>query len=625
LSRSRSNGRIKPSRDIIVTWQAESKASYARELWKDLDDNGLTDGLPLTTKITICPTATDAEVRDLIRAKFNLPDLSAQIKTLTLLPSMTNFMEADWTSIQQELWEDKETETSLRMTLRKADDGEEVWENGEVPGLSGTVLTTEDGDVQPIITTASASEDDSARDALIDTINKCAGTKIDFLDGMIEKHFKGRREDLLKFFTIDDQAYDVEISDGLLSFQRKLSEKLTRRDTATIKEDAKSTAFGKKKLTPAQLEAFNEARSEGQLAALSLPDHEGESRHYALNAMYSGTQSQVGLPIKPCAVALQMTAQTEEHGRIKYISSLPGLQKTSFYPYQVSGAATCLIGMLGYIPLPEDASQDVRNAADSLKGLAIGGKFICDQTGMGKSILLLIILYFARYHIRKDSEGKRVYKMNKLVVPSGVIKQWADEMLHRFPDLKLIISYDESSLPERKYQSYFVKATAIKNVDHPEVWPERFRYIFDETNPDTGLTIMLTSQDTLATRALEEEEYMAQEGVKFDPPVVDGEGATMWEIDPVYKKRHIGLLKGAVCIAAVDEAQRLKDKESQRWKAFDELKAEFVFVLGATPMANVGVVSLWELVFNMGETDTLTGRDSPIRTHLALCGARPPC
>jgi SNF2 family DNA or RNA helicase len=107
---------------------------------------------------------------------------------------------------------------------------------------------------------------------------------------------------------------------------------------------------------------------------------------------------------------------------------------------------------------------------------------------MGKSILLLLILYLAKYHIRKNDKGERVYRIIKSVVPSGVTKQWVDE-------------------------------------------------------------------------------------------------------------KYSGLLKGRVSIAAVDEAQRLRDRETLLWKGFPKLEAEFIFVLGATPMANIGVVCISKTSF----------------------------
>jgi hypothetical protein len=47
---------------------------------------------------------------------------------------------------------------------------------------------TDGYDVRPIATIKSANEDDGTRDALLDTINKYAGTSVDFPDGIFKKH-----------------------------------------------------------------------------------------------------------------------------------------------------------------------------------------------------------------------------------------------------------------------------------------------------------------------------------------------------------------------------------------------------------------------------------------------------
>ncbi|PVH99646.1 hypothetical protein DM02DRAFT_656202 [Periconia macrospinosa] len=150
---------------------------------------------------------------------------------------------------------------------------------------------------------------------------------------------------------------------------------------------------------------LEESSWDGFLTAMSLPEDEGEARHHAFNAIYNGTQSQVGLPIRPSALALDMEPFQGKDGLLMYKSNRKGFEDSSFYPYQVSGAATCLVGMLGYIPVSEQATQDVKNAAESLKGLQIGGKFICDQTGLGKTILLLIIIAYAENHVMRNEKG----------------------------------------------------------------------------------------------------------------------------------------------------------------------------------------------------------------------------
>ncbi|KAH8730763.1 hypothetical protein GQ44DRAFT_723010 [Phaeosphaeriaceae sp. PMI808] len=581
---------LKPTREVKVTWLQHHRHKSARELWDYLVEEGLDFCQTFSFTVKVRPHTTAAEFRDEIRGKFEMASISAQILTLNLTPVGINVMKEKWSDVQEALWSDEKGENSFVMTLRKAEDDEVLLENELVPGLSHSVLITDGKDIQPNPDTElSSDQDDGIGDNLVDTIHKFAGSTVNYLDDMIKTFFKGRPDDLRKFFTINDVAYNVENPDDLLEFQRKACVELTYRDKPEITRDEKSMRFGKKKLTPNQLAIYNQASADGRLAAMSMPfDTEDEARHYTLHAMYNGTHSQVGLPLHPSAIALQMTLVADELRRAKYASILPGLSNTSFYPYQVSGVATCLIGMLGYIPLPKNAPKAAQDAARSLKGLALGAKFICDQTGMGKSILLLAVLYYARYHVETNKKGQRVYKFTKLVVPSGVIKQWADEIIDGFPDMKLLISYDETALPGRKYERRFIKATAMKTMDQPNTWHARHRYIFDETDPDTGLTIILTSQDTLVARTLKEEEYEETEGVKHEPPQYDENGKDIWETPPVIRKRDVGLLRGRVGIAVVDEGQRLKDRQTRRWVGFSKLEARHVFVLGATMMANTG-------------------------------------
>ena len=401
---------------------------------------------------------------------------------------------------------------------------------------------------------------------------------------------------MLEFYTIDGIAYDVATAKGRLAYQRKASEKLVFRDDRKKKLDKNIAKFGSIKLNPTQKAALLEAKSDGQLAIIGMAesastDDSGEAKYYALNALHTGTQAQVGLPLKPCARALQMVECKDENGRTKYRSTIPGLEKVSLFPYQVTGAATCLIAMIGYIPQPENAPESARKAADSLRGRAIGGKFICDQTGMGKSMLLLVIVYYARFHKTLGEHGNRIYEFTHLDVPAGVIKQWVDEILRSFPELKLIISYDDTGLDSPVYEKHFVTATAMKHYGEVDKWPERFRYIFDEQNPDTGMTVIITSHDTAHIRTLEPYEVIIKEGEHHDPPVYDAAQKEVWKTPPKTKTEHRGRLAHKVGIGAVDEAQRLKDKATLRWKAYSKTKPRFSFVLGATPMSNIGVVS----------------------------------
>jgi len=159
---------------------------------------------------------------------------------------MLNVAETEWSKIQEVLWGEPDSKIDFWMTLCLRDDGEVLWENTEPPGLTQKVLTTEGNDVIPIPPAgsagsagdaASATADDAQRptkptppeapdhlDSLVDLINRNGGHQQEFFDP--EKYFKGRRDAMLEFYTIDGVPYDVATPAGRLAFQRKASEKL---------------------------------------------------------------------------------------------------------------------------------------------------------------------------------------------------------------------------------------------------------------------------------------------------------------------------------------------------------------------------------------------------------------
>jgi hypothetical protein len=625
-------GKSKPMVTVRVQLHMKSKSPPHLSFLDKIADEGIDGHLVTKSDVDIRPTTTAAEMRDLVRAKFKLQELKGQIDTLVILPSRTNILTSTWIAVQEELWEEPTEKLVLQMTLRLREVGETLFENEDVPGLSKSVFVIESDDVHIKNTTNMNTlndDDNGARDGLVNTINSCAGTSVDTLGKMVQKYFKGRKNDQLSFFTIGGVPYDVDTPAGLLAFQQRVHDEVTSGTLYIPKIDSKEEIFGRTKLSAAQLKLLDDAKEDGELACMNLPIAGSEARHYLLDAIHSTTQAQVGLPIGPSATALHMVEYKDQSGRPVYRSHLPGLEKTSFYPYQVSGCATILVSLFGYIPLPDDARIEAREAAKQLRGLAIGGKFLCDQTGMGKSKVFLLVVFFARYHIRRDENGERIYKYNTLAVPSGVIKQWADTVIDEFPTLTLMISYDESGLSEARYATHFVKATAMKKMEHRELWPERHRYIFDESNSKNATTIILTSHDTLVTRTLQTSVVTVREGKryapsepstdKFDPHEKNPDGTLKhWEIKPVEKTKYHSNQKGRVGIAGADEAHRMKNEETARWKAFSELDADYIIIIGATPMANVGVVSGLENQFLIS-TNRVPGCYSPDGPDLA-CG-----
>jgi hypothetical protein len=81
---------------------------------------------------------------------------------------------------------------------------------------------------------------------------------------------------MLNFFAIHDRPFDVETPDGLLAFQRKLSERITHRDTATAQDDAKRVALSGMKNVSGDYNSFHSKSSRLMNTNCSFPSF---SRH----------------------------------------------------------------------------------------------------------------------------------------------------------------------------------------------------------------------------------------------------------------------------------------------------------------------------------------------------------
>ena len=107
----------KPNPEVLVSWKMTSLFPKQRELTEWLTEIGLVDNIPSELPITVRPTATRAEVRDIIRAKFQLNQNQAQIATLQVKSSLSNIMKQDWSAVQKELWSGIDSSPVVEMTL----------------------------------------------------------------------------------------------------------------------------------------------------------------------------------------------------------------------------------------------------------------------------------------------------------------------------------------------------------------------------------------------------------------------------------------------------------------------------------------------------------------------------
>jgi hypothetical protein len=91
--------------------------------------DGLVHDLILSHKIEMQATVTAADVRDMIRVKFDMVHLGTQIETLQVMPSLINVMTEEWSVVQQALWQDKNQELGVSMTPCRTEAGEGIWRN----------------------------------------------------------------------------------------------------------------------------------------------------------------------------------------------------------------------------------------------------------------------------------------------------------------------------------------------------------------------------------------------------------------------------------------------------------------------------------------------------------------
>jgi peptidyl-tRNA hydrolase len=137
-----SNGTILSSREVEVELKYTWKAKPNKELMDRLCEDGLDATMTTKTTIDIHPSATQAEVRDQIRAKLKLDGLGAQISALQTRPQLLNVREQEWAEVQGALWEEGDEKTSFRMILRDRTDDEVLWENEEPPGMTKKIVSS---------------------------------------------------------------------------------------------------------------------------------------------------------------------------------------------------------------------------------------------------------------------------------------------------------------------------------------------------------------------------------------------------------------------------------------------------------------------------------------------------
>jgi hypothetical protein len=571
--------------------------------------------------IKIEPEMTKEHFLDSIRIAYKIDVIKANIYEVSLIlvsieeeeeDQTFSITTDDWSAVKQALWEStwNTSKSAFTLLVRQADDGEIIWES-DVPLVVQQVMGLSGGDVVALQpeedSTATKTEASDSDEGVVHALRESNKQRLTLDPNAL---FEGRTDAMLKFY----EGHDTTTPEGLLAWQRATVQRLTGSDKRKIVGDSAKKKLGGIKIDKTEEAMLNQARKDGEHRVFALDeasrrDKAATEHYYNLAQIRTGTNSQVGLPLRPCAKALELEPFRDERRRLMYRGTGKTFGQKAFFPWQVTGACTAIVGAFGCMPVRDDAPEDVKEAAESLKGLAIGGKMICDQTGLGKSMLLLMNLHLARSVQEFDGDGNPIYRMMALMVPASVIKQWADDILDDWPELNLVISYDDTGLSGAKYQSHFISASALKHWPDSTKWPAQYRYIFDPKDPKIASTILLTSNETHVSRSLK---------YKWVNYGIDDNG------EQINVKTAYSVLKGVIGRAAVDEGHKLKDEESRRWQAFGGMYAPVNWIVGATPMSNVSSVSYQRARFgtNANETGLCRATQAHLERHEASTTAR---
>lgn len=173
-------------------------------------------------------------------------------------------------------------------------------------------------------------------------------------------------------------------------------------------------------------------------------DTEAEERIFycQIQEAFSGSEKQLGFPVDLSLAVLDMKAQPSGPYMCELLASFTS---SEFYHYQLSGSLYLCLETFGRLPIPKDHAkkQVVADALAQLPTLRIFGGFLKDQTGLGKTKQVLLMLALrARY-----MKSKR-WRPAPILVPAILITQWSKEIREFWPGFTLWVCYSADDLPE---------------------------------------------------------------------------------------------------------------------------------------------------------------------------------
>ena len=284
--------------------------------------------------------------------------------------------------------------------------------------------------------------------------------------------------------------------------------------------------------------------------------------YYEVQGAFSGTENQTGPPVDLSIAILGMDWRPS--GRYA-CSILEGFTKAEFYSYQINGAVDLCLKTFGSIPLPESHANkpDTHTALSKLPHtLRTFGGFLRDQTGLGKTKLILLMLALNARHGTSDNRPILI------LAPASLVKQWAKEIHDFWPGFTLWLLYAESEL-DVVYHENVITGLHLKDLRNA---PERMRFVFDKQDQSDVKRshIVLSSYESFGSRST---------SIKVVKNRTQNGKLTQY-------KKYITRLDDCFATVVADEGHKAKNRDTRIHASIQLLRAPHIWIVTATPMQN---------------------------------------
>ncbi|KAI9768990.1 MAG: hypothetical protein M1840_004586 [Geoglossum simile] len=503
-----------PPKAFTIKWTRKAKFPGFNDLMAWIDEEGPV--LPTDKQLAEKDPRKypGKQWRDSVRRQYRCRELGLQIFSLSLVVSHADDDEeeynmlTDWANIQKICCAEEESSLLILLKLRRQHSNEVLFESREPPLALGSHLLIENNDIQQKVgEPSSVSEITLATLEHIPDVGNINGTilfRLTTEDRLVPDPIKEYPADQYQDMLDHHNGHNAHTAVGKIKWQHFALEEVTQAVPAAASKTRSSKFLNGRELDRETLELLNESREEGERNAMSHDSESDMQRFYDIHGIFARSNSQAGpgVDLAKLVLGFENVPQKDTSDKTEPVRSRCTLfkigtkEELTFFDWQVNGACQMLLRTLGYVPLPaaHENQPEVMSALRRLPCLAVHGGILADQTGLGKSKQTLLFLsYYTRFHIEMDGESP-IHRPILLVVPSQVVKQWADDITDYFPNFSLLVSYDPIALGH-KFLGHTVGSVAMCELPAHDVnsnFPQRWIYLFDTKDPQASKTILLT-------------------------------------------------------------------------------------------------------------------------------------